>query len=645
MRIRNIQVGEWRHFSNIGLEVDDDIGLVCIVGANGTGKSHLLELIAACAHRLGLSQGIEIPRGDPFSDPHAFSLEFYFAEDVSEAIDPGLHEHENFAQWDRTLTIKSRNPARDYGTVILAGGIEDPGTSERFARVVIGCIQESKSVHFLSLDADRAYPKKNVNVNEVAQAYEVDWEGAEYTRGRSYKTTTMLYDEWIKYFLAQENQAGTRLIQATRRARERGDEDPRFSDHFLAYKEALEKVLPHILFTGVDSKRRTLQFDTTGLELTFDKLSGGEREISFLIGQIDRFGLRQGLFLLDEPELHLNADLIRSWVAYLTGTVETGQIWLATHSLEAVEAAGQQATFVLERNDVTRKVASLARLDTRPILSALSRAVGTPAFSLSQLLFVFVEGEENVGERERFRRLAGLPQNVRFMECGSCTEVLRRVATIKALSGEAEGGIRIGGVVDRDFRREAQVTALRQEEGVYVLEVHEVENFFLHPPTLSGLLAQNGRGETSPEDLIQAASDARAGSWIFQYAMSTPNANLLPDVPRPAKDRAKGMSWRDIDADIDGIIQDIVALSGFPDDDASKLRELLNISCRAYGRKRSEADFWKLCEGKQVLNEIARSSGYAGMPALVLATFTAWEKAAAQIPPELDAFRAYLAEL
>ena len=74
----------------------------------------------------------------------------------------------------------------------------------------------------------------------------------------------------------------------------------------------LQKVLPHVVFTGVDSKKRTLLFDTTGLELSFDQLSGGEREIAFLIGQIDRFGLRQGLFLLDEPELHLNADLIRS---------------------------------------------------------------------------------------------------------------------------------------------------------------------------------------------------------------------------------------------------------------------------------------------------------------------------------------------
>ncbi|MCL4218910.1 MAG: AAA family ATPase, partial [Candidatus Hydrogenedentes bacterium] len=96
MRIRNIRIVSWRNFENICLELGDEAGLVCIVGANGTGKSHLLELIAACAHRLGVSQGIEIPRGDPFSDPHDFSLEFYLAEGVSSAVEALLADNTTF---------------------------------------------------------------------------------------------------------------------------------------------------------------------------------------------------------------------------------------------------------------------------------------------------------------------------------------------------------------------------------------------------------------------------------------------------------------------------------------------------------------------------------------------------------------------
>jgi Protein of unknown function (DUF4435)/AAA ATPase domain len=644
MRIRSININQWRHFENIRLQLDDDTGLVCIVGANGTGKSNLLELIAACAHRLGLSQGIEIPRGDPFSDPRDFSLQFFLAEGVSEAVDQGLAGEVGFMEWDRTLTIESRNLSGNNLERIEAGGIVDANRRTQFASLVVNQLRQTKSVHFLSLDADRAYPKKNIHVNEIAQAYETDWEGIEYTRGRSYRPTAMLYDEWLKYFLAQENQSGTRLIKDIRRARQTSTTEPTFTDHFDGYKEALQKVIPHVVFTGVDPKKRTLLFDTTGMELTFDQLSGGEREIAFLIGQIDRFGLRQGLFLLDEPELHLNADLIRMWVAYLTGTVQTGQIWLATHSLEAVEAAGQQATFVLERNEMTRKVDSLDRLDTRPVLSALSRAVGTPAFSISKLLFIFVEGEEGVGERERFRKLAGLPQNVRFMECGSCHEVLRRVATIKTLAKEAEAGIRIGGVVDRDFRTEANVRAINGD-GVFVTPVHEVENFFIHPATLALLLQQNGRTELIPANLIREAADARAGSWIFQHTMATQNARSFPEISVAAKECAKALTWAELDTGRNAAILRIVGASGYNTDNQTKLQSLLEVSTNSYMSKRNTDDLWKVCEGKQVLNDIARNAGFAGAPALIQATFVAWAREGAQIPEELIAFRDYLARL
>jgi hypothetical protein len=332
-------------------------------------------------------------------------------------------------------------------------------------------------------------------------------------------------------------------------------------------------------------------------------------------------------------------------VSYLTSTVETGQIWLATHSLEAVEAAGQQATFVLERNETTRKVDCLARLDQRPVLSALSRAVGTPAFSISKLLFVFIEGEEGVGERERFRRLAGLPQDVRFMECGSCNEVVRRVGVIKGLAKESEADMRIGGVVDRDFRSNADATALSNGSSIFVLPVHEVENFFLHPGTVDLLLAQNGRGQRTAIDIVQQAADARAGSWVFQYAMATRNSETLPELASAAKDIAKGMQWRHLSTEREASLDRVVAASSFDVANAAKLRSILGLGIDAYSRKRAESTLWKTCEGKQVLNDVARALGFDGAPALSQAAFASWSREGATIPDELAELRRYLRSL
>jgi hypothetical protein len=261
------------------------------------------------------------------------------------------------------------------------------------------------------------------------------------------------------------------------------------------------------------------------------------------------------------------------------------------------------------------------------------------------LLFVFVEGEEGVGEREHFHKLAGMPQNVRFMECGSCNEVLRRVATIKALATESEAGIRIGGIVDRDFRTDVSANSIRNDQGVFVLPVHEGENLFLHPSTLSVLLQQNGLSDVLPLDLIRDAADTRAGSWIFQHAMGTQNAQSLPAISAPAKERAKSQTWAQINADRNAAVKNVVDVSGYGADDQAKLTNVLLISANSYERKRLEDSLWKSCEGKQVLNDVARTTGLAGTPALVQATFAAWARNDALIPDELKALRQYLAAL
>ena len=70
---------------------------------------------------------------------------------------------------------------------------------------------------------------------------------------------------------------------------------------------------------------------------------------------------------------------------------------------------------------------------------------------------------------------------------------------------------------------------------------------------------------------------------------------------------------------------------------------ILEISIAAYERAREGDDLWKTCEGKQVLNEVARAIGFAGAPALLQAAFATWERQNPEIPNELIAFRQYLA--
>jgi hypothetical protein len=100
-----------------------------------------------------------------------------------------------------------------------------------------------------------------------------------------------------------------------------------------------------------------------------------------------------------------------------------------------------------------------------------------------------------------------------------------------------------------------------------------------------------------------------------------------------------------VDADRNAVLKSIVDVSGFGIDDQVKLRQILDISANSYAQRRVKDDLWTVCEGKQVLNDVARATGFAGTPTLVQATFAAWMRNDALIPEELTAFRQYLATL
>jgi hypothetical protein len=107
---------------------------------------------------IGLSPGIEIPRGDPLSDNHDFSIKFYLAPGVSAGFDVYASQPQ-YTSWDRTLELFSRREGNDISHQILAGGVES-SNSGGIANQLIAFLRSSKDVYFLSLDADRAYPKK-----------------------------------------------------------------------------------------------------------------------------------------------------------------------------------------------------------------------------------------------------------------------------------------------------------------------------------------------------------------------------------------------------------------------------------------------------------------------------------------------------
>jgi len=644
LRIQHIKIDRWRHFEGVAFTLPEAAPIVCIVGGNGTGKSLILELIAACAQRVGLTPGSENPRGDPFGENATFEVSFVVGRHTIPNLDDGQAYpegtlREDYAAWDRSLVVRSR---ADEGSHLVAGGVPAE-RSNHFAQHTVQIIKQSASVHYLSLDADRAYPKVQIGGHQLSEVYDRDW-GEATNKQSSFRITRNLYDEWFRFLIGRENQENNKHIQAIRVARNAGQPEPIFTDQFEAYKNAVRKVLPHLLFVGTDSQTRQIRFDSTGIPLTFDQLSGGEREIAFLVGQIERFGLKRGLLLVDEPELHLNYDLLRAWIGFLKNSVEEGQIWLATHSLEVVEVTGQDATVILSRDDQTRRVTGAAPLSQQPVIATLSRAIGSPAFSISNLAFVMIEGEEEIGERERFRILCDIPAHVRFLEAGSCKEVIRRIESLRGLAAASDQQIRIGGVIDQDWRTKGEQEELAGQ-GLFVLGVHEVENFFLHPPTLTEFLTMIGGDPQQVQPVLLASADRRAGTWIFDAARTDRKFRDYPEPSKAVRELVHSLTWADFGSVETKCEEIAIVHGGLKQAEVAALTNHLVVRARIYARKREDGDLWRTCEGKEIFRSILPHLRLTDEDAGERAITAVWMRRPDLVPDELHALRTYIRSL
>lgn len=639
MRILRLQIAHWRNFRNVNICIPEDSTLVCLVGENGTGKSNILDLISAAANRLGISPGIESPRGNVFAEEHDVLVEFRL--DVSSPEDFIANWRGRGVEWNGIITLLSTRDAQGrHNNRIVAGGVGNENVRGQLAEEIRNLLLQEKETSYLSLDADRSYPPTEIHPHQYAEALGRDWDSQQWQRNRAFVATRTMYDEWLQYFLAKESQVATRHLQAERRAAEGNGPRPQFTDSFKPYKEAVQMVLPHLRFVGVDTQNKTLVFDSAGLELRFTNLSGGEREISFIIGQIERFRLRRGFLLIDEPELHLNPDLLRNWVAYLRDTIETGQVWISTHSLEAVETAGPDATFVLERTKDTRLVEKIAPLSSRPVLAVLSAAVGSPAFSLRNLRFVYIEGDRRGREKERFFSLYGDARFVRFIEGGGCKELTNKLAAVRELALDADEQIKVGGVVDRDFRTDRQIEEITSKTSVYTLGCHEIENLFLHPDALQIIATRSGVS-LAARDVLRAASDRFAGLWILGRTITV--SALLPESTKQLRQVSSAQDWTRFDADR---VATISLIADAALDRASRrysaLHDALSESAKAYEQLRLSPDLWKKCMGKEVLGVLPTELGLRGADVLESNVKKIWESQEANAPQELVELRAYI---
>jgi ABC-type sugar transport system ATPase subunit len=662
VRVKCFSVRRWRNLVDLHVDVPAEARFVCLVGENGTGKSSVLELIAWAAHYLGLAPQLPLRRSVPQPIPGLdFGVEVTLITDLAAELKPLIVERSGWPPevvepWNGDITLAVRSwagetvPPVPPGTGYSGG----PDGGQYIAVVAEGCspdmaaavgsnvvqlIRELPDLLHLYIDAERVFPPAEVQDQEILALARQDTTLPEWLKNQAAQITQNLYLEWMRSMLGQQQRRQTDYFQDALRAGQEGLPLAPPPDPLVNYRRGLAQVLPHLKFVRLDQDRRRLIFDSAGEELPYEDLSGGERELAFLVGQIDRFGVRDGLFLLDEPELHLNAELLRGWVDYLRSTVGNGQAWVATHSLEAAEIAGPAATVVLERDD-DRRVRRAAPLAARPALTTLAAAVGTPAFSIARSRFVLIEGTRERRERERFAIALDTSVADRFIEADGCEEVIQKMRLLRNLASEEEQ-LRVAAVVDRDFRTDEQRARLLSNDDVYVMGLHEIENFFLQPALIQHLLREVGRSADEALALLQAGSDDHAGTWSFEKAKT--ELEWREDARGPTA-VARTMTWSVAQGDTNEAARRIAeTIPGVEGSEKARRRIEIRRRLDEYGDVRAELDrLARMCFGKETLASVSRQLGFRDASAVEARAAVLWRDGTIPRPAEATDIRGYL---
>jgi hypothetical protein len=284
---------------------DPESGLVVLVGENGAGKTNVLELLSLVAQPLGLAPSGRASRRQGAAPPAEFSVVIdlssidFDPEELTPMLGgPGTTDYAEarLAPWDRTLEFRyfpyvppdderpAWVPAGTAGSVVGAGGVPD---SERvpLASAITTYLQTRGEVNLVFLDSDRAYGGGSVQDPEILEAARRDPREPDLIRTHAAALlSSNQYVEWIRAWLGLEQREALGFLDSHRRASLHGSAPPLYRDPFEDYRQAVQTVLPHLTFIGPNQERKTLIFETGGAEITWEDLSGGEREVAFLVG-------------------------------------------------------------------------------------------------------------------------------------------------------------------------------------------------------------------------------------------------------------------------------------------------------------------------------------------------------------------------
>ena len=278
----------------------------------------------------------------------------------------------------------------------------------------------------------------------------------------------------------------------------------------------LDKVLRrfHLIFPEIDLKSDSANFAVSchrgGNSYGVDALSDGERQVLAMLMDLTCCAPPDALFLIDEPELNLHPLLAcRLWDVIETELPQAIFVY-ATHCISFAMRANVETQILLRPlGQPAQLLPDISDLDPQQAQEFLG---AIPAIAIARNV-VAVEGNRDSFDAVFYQWLLG--DEYKVVPLGACESVCG-AARGAGLWNKITLGVRIAGVVDRDYRTDAELDKLRND-GLVVLDFHEAESYLCEPALLYALSQNLG----IKPGLLQAELEKNLFEFAGKHASET----------------------------------------------------------------------------------------------------------------------------
>ncbi len=433
-------------------------------------------------------------------------------------------------------------------------------------------------------------------------------------------------------------------------------------DVYEPLQRALQKFLPSLLFTGVETTGNdtyTTWRSTTskGSKLRFHQLSSGEKNVlTILFPLIEPAMLRildafrktdqkkaplTRTLLIDEPENHLHESLQRQLLDFLReATREKGvQVLVATHSGSILDEAHSNELYIMQAatNTAQGKSQISRAVDDDPSLGLIRRAFGCTSRMANPGPTLVVEGDEKLTTndglsdltiyRELFRDLVNKDLIIPRGGRQSCKEAVLGIQTHLKRLRISSGVVAI---LDGDLTCAKDDTS--GEIKVLYSPMSTIENWFLAEHSISELLHRHGSAY-SLQEALKCREDIITQQRDFEIVRRIKEKFIYRTI------RSKGDTIEDAYSSVTDEIAEIQIAHRSID-----LTNLEKVAASEVDAAIKDKTAWRTFDGKRMFKEFAAKLVAEPLRKLGKATIMFDLLDAVKKAPEFVEFRATLAD-